>query len=161
MNYWYLSKHGLGPGTIPSDCTVVDTKEHPTNRWKLYIALDRMLTTQELNYYDLKEEVPEALKETDPNGKLADSPYESLLEYYYVDDSEEFSDIDSDAAELARDAYGIDLVCCLTAKDEYADVLDYLGSVYVFRDGNRWMLGQLAGDRITSVSKRDIEEVVS
>ena len=57
--WWYLFRHGLGPGTIPRDVTVLEVADHPTNRYKCYALLDRVLTTQELQEYDLKEESPE------------------------------------------------------------------------------------------------------
>lgn len=57
--YWFLCRHGIGPGTIPNDCHVLEVVDHPTNPWKCYIKLDRFLTTEELKYYDLKEESPE------------------------------------------------------------------------------------------------------
>lgn len=56
--YWYLSRHGVGPGCWPKDAKMMEYKEHPTNAYKCYVKLDRMLTTQELKDYDLKEEMP-------------------------------------------------------------------------------------------------------
>ena len=58
--WWYLARHGLGPGTIPRDVTMIDHKEDPENPWKDYICLDRFLTTQELKEYDLIEKMPPA-----------------------------------------------------------------------------------------------------
>lgn len=55
LDYWYYSRHGMGPGTIPRDVTVLDWYEEGYKTWML---LDKMLTTQELNDYDLKEEFP-------------------------------------------------------------------------------------------------------
>ena len=57
--YWYLCRHGVGPGCWPKDAKMLEYKEHPTNGWKCYVKLDRFLTTSELKEYDLKEEVPE------------------------------------------------------------------------------------------------------
>jgi len=56
--YWYLFRHGSGPGTIPNDVSLLDSCDHPTNRFKFYGKLDRFLTTDELRQYDLKEEMP-------------------------------------------------------------------------------------------------------
>lgn len=56
--YWYLSKHGVGPGMIPRGVSVLEVVDHPTSRYKCYIKLDRFLTTQELRDYELKEEAP-------------------------------------------------------------------------------------------------------
>lgn len=54
--YWFKSKHGMGPGTIPSDCKVLDWCE--SDYYTTYMKLDRFLTTSELNEYELKELCP-------------------------------------------------------------------------------------------------------
>lgn len=54
--YWFKSKHGMGPGTIPNDCKVLDWCE--PNYYTTYMKLDRFLTTSELNEYELKEMCP-------------------------------------------------------------------------------------------------------
>ena len=56
--FWYLSRHGIGPGTIPNDCHLLEVKDHEENRWKCYIKLNRVLTTEEFKFYDLKEQAP-------------------------------------------------------------------------------------------------------
>lgn len=56
--YWYLSRHGLGPGTIPKGVHVLEYKEHPFDAFKCYIRLSRVLTIEELKEYELKEEKP-------------------------------------------------------------------------------------------------------
>lgn len=54
--FWYYSKHGIGPGMLPKDVTVVDIYEDDDfNTW---IALDSVLTTAELDKYELKEQKP-------------------------------------------------------------------------------------------------------
>lgn len=55
LTYWYLTKHGLGPGMMPQDVHLLDVVE---DGWDTYILLDRMLTTEELNMYDIKEQTP-------------------------------------------------------------------------------------------------------
>ena len=54
-NYWYMTKHGLGPGMMPNDVKIVDLVE---DGWDTYLLLDRMLTTEELKLYDMKEQAP-------------------------------------------------------------------------------------------------------
>lgn len=56
--YWFKSKHGMGPGTIPNDCRVLDWCE--PNDYDTFIKLDRFLTTPELDNYELKELIPPA-----------------------------------------------------------------------------------------------------
>lgn len=55
LEYWYFTTHGFGPGTIPNGVSVLDTYEEGYDTW---IKLNKMLTTKELNYYDLKEQWP-------------------------------------------------------------------------------------------------------
>ena len=72
MNYWYLFKHGLGPGTMPKGVNVLKAMD---DGWKDYVLLDRMLTTDELNEYEIKEATP-------PEDLLAKNGYSSLEETY-------------------------------------------------------------------------------
>lgn len=55
--YWYFTKHGLGPGTIPDDLKVLDVVED--DNFGTYIKLDGILNTSELSYYDMIEKAPE------------------------------------------------------------------------------------------------------
>ena len=54
--FWYYSKHGMGPGTLPKDVKVVDWYED--DDYNTWVALDSVLTTQELREYGLKEQKP-------------------------------------------------------------------------------------------------------
>ena len=54
--FWYYSKHGMGPGTLPKDVKVVDWYED--DDYNTWVALDSVLTTQELREYELKEQKP-------------------------------------------------------------------------------------------------------
>lgn len=55
--FWYSTKHGWGPGVIPSGLTVVDTY---FDGWKTYFATKEVIKTFALNKYDIKEDVPPA-----------------------------------------------------------------------------------------------------
>ena len=59
--YWYFTLHGLGPGTIPKDLKVLETREGKNDKgtFGLYICLDGVVNTDELYEYDLKELAPE------------------------------------------------------------------------------------------------------
>lgn len=52
--YLYIFKHGIGPGTIPSDVSVVKVQDLPNNYTAVW--LDRWLTTSELKQYDIPSE---------------------------------------------------------------------------------------------------------
>jgi len=55
LEYWYFSRHGFGIGTIPKGVQVLDWYEEGYKTW---MKLDKMLTTAELNEFDLKEQTP-------------------------------------------------------------------------------------------------------
>ena len=58
--YWYFTLHGLGPGTIPQDLHVLETRDGKNDKGTmgLYICLDGVLNTSELKEFDLKELTP-------------------------------------------------------------------------------------------------------
>lgn len=58
--WWYFTLHGLGPGMIPKDVGVVDSVEGVNKKGTrgLFIALDGVLTYDELKKYDLIELAP-------------------------------------------------------------------------------------------------------
>ncbi len=58
--FWYWTSHGTGPGTIPDDLMLLDEIEGENKKGTmgLYICLDGVLNTDELKWYDLKEESP-------------------------------------------------------------------------------------------------------
>lgn len=53
--WWYFSRHGFMPGSIPKDVHVERIIDTPNGSYGL---LDGVLTTQELRYYDIQEKVP-------------------------------------------------------------------------------------------------------
>ena len=52
--YLYIFKHGIGPGTIPQDVSIIKTKDLPN--YYTAVWLDRWLTTSELKKYDIPSE---------------------------------------------------------------------------------------------------------
>lgn len=48
--YQYVLRHGLGPGTIPNDVQIIDSYE---DGWKDVVTLDRMLTPEEMDEYEI------------------------------------------------------------------------------------------------------------
>lgn len=52
--YMYLTKHGLGPGTLPKDAHLLKAKDLP--HYMTAIWLDRFLTTDELKKFDIYPE---------------------------------------------------------------------------------------------------------
>ncbi len=52
--YLYILKHGIGPGTMPNDVTILKEKDLPN--YYTAVWLDRFLTTSELKQYDIPSE---------------------------------------------------------------------------------------------------------
>lgn len=118
MSYWYKFRHGLGPGTMPRDCQILKVID---DGWKDYVLLDRMLTTQELNEYEIKEETPpeELLKENGYTSlgetyedvtssqaiKCAASNYQSFMTWYNSLNSYQKAGVDDYAEEHDYPAY--------------------------------------------------------
>lgn len=85
--YWYWTKHGLGPGTLPKDVRVLDVKEGPNRKGTMgdFICLDAVLNTSELKEYDLIELAPSEGQLTE--GQLVDPTDDDIafFENYIID----------------------------------------------------------------------------
>lgn len=59
--FWYFTTHGTGPGTIPKDLCVLETRDGQNEKgtWGVFICLDGILNTSELHEYDIKELKPD------------------------------------------------------------------------------------------------------
>lgn len=53
--FWYFTRHGVQPGSIPRRAHVLDMLDTPSGT---YVKLDCVLNTKELNEYDMKEQAP-------------------------------------------------------------------------------------------------------
>lgn len=63
--FWYLCKHGIGPGALPKGVNIVDTVDDEENFNRVYVALDKVLTTDELSQFEMKEaKPPKMMKES-------------------------------------------------------------------------------------------------
>lgn len=56
--YWYLVKHGVGPGAIPKGLAVLEIIDIGYNT---YVCLDGVATTSELREYEMKEAEPDGV----------------------------------------------------------------------------------------------------
>ena len=52
--YLYVTKHGIGPGTLPKGVKLLDWEDLDNNLTAIWV--DRFLTTKELNEYDIYPE---------------------------------------------------------------------------------------------------------
>ena len=50
QDYEYILRHGVGPGTLPKDVSVLDWEDLPN--WKTAVWIDRPLTSEEMDEYD-------------------------------------------------------------------------------------------------------------
>lgn len=58
--YWYFTVHGIGPGTLPRGVAVEDCFEGKNSKGTYgdFVRLDRALTEEEVEYFDLQMESP-------------------------------------------------------------------------------------------------------
>lgn len=56
--YWFFTRHGVQPGSIPRDVEILDIVDTPNGT---FVKLNRFLSTKELDYYDLVEKAPESI----------------------------------------------------------------------------------------------------
>lgn len=63
--YWYFTIHGVGPGSVPKDIEILDVVEGENQKGTLgdFFLSDKVLTTDELNYYDCIELSPNYVTE--------------------------------------------------------------------------------------------------
>lgn len=71
--YRYITKHGIGPGTLPKDVKLV--KWEDLDNYYTAIWTDRFLTTKELQQYDI---YPESVQSIEDIPKIRKSVMESL-----------------------------------------------------------------------------------
>ena len=89
--YRYLTKHGLGPGTLPKDVKLV--KWEDLDNYYTAIWTDRFLTTDELKKYDIypeyiqsPEDIPNFNKKTSVFEALTNADIEKLGIYSFTED---------------------------------------------------------------------------
>lgn len=122
--FWYFTRHGLGPGMLPKGVNVVDTIED--DNFGTYIALDKVLSTQELRDYELKEKKPNVkegnshldegsiprnasrIRVTDREGKRSMDLHKHGK--YWRDDGDEFSYKAYDTSYLRKPWYDIEVL---------------------------------------------------
>lgn len=56
--YWFFTRHGVQPGSVPKDVEILDIMDTPNGT---FVKLNRFLSTKELNYYDIIEKAPESI----------------------------------------------------------------------------------------------------
>ena len=100
--YWYYTKHGVGPGSVPRDITILKyAYDEENDPWGTYFLSDKLILTDDLRRYDLKEKFPPK-GAVDGKGNLINQKdwgfNESLTESAHYE-----IELDSDDEEIERD----------------------------------------------------------
>lgn len=82
---WYVLKHGIGPGTIPKDVSVIGVEDYPENPNRCYVCLNRELTPEEMDEYDILDDTRGT---TIWMGKYSTPEKEVKKVYFYLDTNE-------------------------------------------------------------------------
>lgn len=83
--FWYFTKHGVQPGSVPKDIQILDIIDC-ANGSGTYFKSNKVLTAKELNDFEIVEKKPQGLKEASYGGAydIADDQYftkEELVEF--------------------------------------------------------------------------------
>lgn len=86
MKYWYFTKHGVQPGSIPKYVNVLDIIDKPEGS---YFLTDTIINTNDLHEYEIKEAIPEdvdSCSEIEANynvaiDKLHNELYNKIVKY--------------------------------------------------------------------------------
>ena len=134
MQYWYYQRHGVGPGSIPRDVQclkILDAAPKPGD----YFLSDKLLTTQELREYEIKEEVPEGYQNgTIDSANIIDDG-EDIIEAADSAWDKDFLDDQYYRAEVDESGYGPDRENYLE-KDTQTILVDISDTVSVYDDGS-------------------------
>lgn len=53
--YWYFTRHGVQPGSVPRGLNIINVVDRPEGS---YFETDQVITTDALDYYDITEKSP-------------------------------------------------------------------------------------------------------
>lgn len=73
--YWFFTRHGVQPGSVPKDVEILDIMDTPNGT---FVKLNRFLSTKELDYYDLVEKAPESIT-SDENDNIYSSTTSDMI----------------------------------------------------------------------------------
>lgn len=160
--YWYIFKHGIGPGTVPDDVKIGKVKD--IDNYYSIVWIDRPLSTDELKYYDiypetmnmsiLKNKLGYTQAEIDNlldekpirpvrNNNIISAFDENLKKEYVYDDDEELDD--GDIVYEARAYYGKNF-SGLAHSEDFANTYEL----------NEWIWGMCQDGYFVEV--RDLED---
>ncbi len=107
--YLYFTKHGLGPGTLPRDVDLVDSED--LDNYLTAIYLDRPLSSEELDYYDIYPETQNSrfmhlIKEGKRRGRRVKEDFSA----YGPDDGSDWDDWTNDSSDRYNLASAINAI---------------------------------------------------
>lgn len=95
--FWYFTTHGVQPGSVPNDVHIIEIRDGVNNKGTkgTFVALDGVLTAEELKYYDMKEMSPRFTKDDSLNEssftrdtfKVKDGDSEIVVSYEWDKDN--------------------------------------------------------------------------
>ncbi len=122
--WWYLCKHGIGPGALPKGVYVIDVIDDEENPYRCYVALDKVLTTDELKQFEMKEaRPPQKMTESTSSSKLI---LNAITELVKSGSSISDPDFVTDVMDYMEDAFG-----------EYPKHREVLNAIRDFRSKDR------------------------
>lgn len=147
--YWYFTRHGMGPGSVPPKMSVWTWFETPEGT---YFASSRIISKQDLSEYEIFEkqpnldDIPEKSRVdiqdfleapiSDADKNIVAKENLNIKEEYDVIDTYYMVDIDSDIkADSATKQEAIDIVN--QAKSDVKDYVYVTRTTTYFRDGNQ------------------------
>lgn len=133
--YRYVTKHGLGPGTLPKDVKLMDWEELDDYRTAIY--LDRPLSSKELNEYDIYPESIQASYSEYDNVSSCDVKSEANRLFKYLKDYGAISitnNIDTIDIKFSNDPAisDVDLIYNAILSEGYSHITDHSGDPVVF-----------------------------
>lgn len=71
--YWYFTRHGVMPGSVPKYVNILDILDTPNGS---YFLADGVINTKDLNYYDIYEKEPDKIESAET---ASSSKYDEYL----------------------------------------------------------------------------------
>lgn len=76
IGYWFFTRHGVQPGSVPKDVEILDIVDTPNGT---FVKLNRFLSTKELDYYDLVEKAPESITSDEDDNIYSSTTSDMIL----------------------------------------------------------------------------------
>lgn len=120
--YRYITKHGIGPGTLPKDVNLV--KHEDLENFYTAIWTDRFLTSKELKDYDIFPEYIQSVEDIGEGKKLSNKKltvFESLTDDE-IDSLGKYNFSDADLSEI------LDLLNLIADEDKTSalEIVDHI-----------------------------------